>query len=163
MKANYHTHSKYCGHASGEVEEYVKVAIERGIETLGFSCHVPYPFNNGYVSGYRIQLSDHEKYVNDVASRLGGVSARFEKIVEGKMGSSLEIPNVRSTSVSFKESFLALPPRAKGGNFIVPFGKAIDGTNINANFIKFPHLLVSGTTGSGKSVYLNSLLTTLII
>lgn len=66
MKANYHTHSKYCGHASGEVEEYVKVAIERGIETLGFSCHVPYPFNNGYVSGYRIQLSDHEKYVNDV-------------------------------------------------------------------------------------------------
>lgn len=110
-----------------------------------------------------VSVSSIEKYVNDVASRLGGVSARFEKIVEGKMGSSLEIPNVRSTSVSFKESFLALPPRAKGGNFIVPFGKAIDGTNINANFIKFPHLLVSGTTGSGKSVYLNSLLTTLIM
>ena len=66
MKANYHTHSKHCGHASGEAEDYVLRAIERGLDTIGFSCHVPYPFNNGYVSGFRIQLEDHEKYVSDI-------------------------------------------------------------------------------------------------
>ena len=66
MKANYHTHSKYCGHASGEAEEYVLRAIERGLDTIGFACHVPYSFNNGYVSGFRIQPEDHEKYINDV-------------------------------------------------------------------------------------------------
>ena len=66
MKANYHTHSKYCGHAYGEAEEYVISAIERGLDTIGFACHVPYSFNNGYVSGFRIKPEDHEKYVNEV-------------------------------------------------------------------------------------------------
>ncbi len=66
MKANYHTHSRYCGHALGMAEDYVKVAIERGLDTIGFACHVPYPFGNGYRSGFRIQLEDHEKYVKDI-------------------------------------------------------------------------------------------------
>ncbi len=66
MKANYHTHSKYCRHAYGEAEEYVLAAIERGLDTIGFACHVPYPFNNGYVSDFRIQAEDHEKYVNEI-------------------------------------------------------------------------------------------------
>ena len=66
MKANYHTHSKYCGHAYGEAEEYVISAIERGLDTIGFACHVPYPFNNGHISGFRIQAEDHEKYVSEV-------------------------------------------------------------------------------------------------
>ena len=66
MKANYHTHSVYCGHAWGTAEDYVKVAIERGLDTLGFACHVPYPFNNGHDSGFRIRLEDHEKYVTEI-------------------------------------------------------------------------------------------------
>ncbi|MBR6807341.1 MAG: histidinol-phosphatase [Clostridia bacterium] len=67
MKANYHTHTVYCGHSADDsVEEYVKVAVERGLDTLGFACHVPYIFADGFLSDIRIQLEDHEKYVRDV-------------------------------------------------------------------------------------------------
>ena len=43
MIRNYHTHTKRCGHASGEDEEYVLAAIKKGIKVLGFTDHIPYP------------------------------------------------------------------------------------------------------------------------
>lgn len=43
MRANYHTHTARCGHATGMDEEYVKAAIESGIRVLGFSDHIPWP------------------------------------------------------------------------------------------------------------------------
>ncbi len=43
QKFNYHTHTYLCGHAYGEIEEYIKNAIEGGITELGFSDHMPNP------------------------------------------------------------------------------------------------------------------------
>ena len=43
MKANYHTHTYRCNHASGKEREYIENAIRAGMDTLGFSDHVPYP------------------------------------------------------------------------------------------------------------------------
>ena len=110
-----------------------------------------------------VSVSYIEKYVNDLSSRLGGVLARFEKIVQGKTSSALEIPNQRSMMVGYKDCFLKLPKKGDGADLYVPFGKSIDGTNIGANLTKFPHLLVSGASGSGKSVYVNSLIITLLM
>ena len=58
MYANFHTHTYLCRHASGEPEEYVKTAIKNGLKVLGFSDHVPYPFTNGYHSGFRMEVSE---------------------------------------------------------------------------------------------------------
>ena len=44
MKANYHTHTARCGHATGTGEDYVLAAIEQGFDELGFSDHVPWPY-----------------------------------------------------------------------------------------------------------------------
>ena len=44
MKANYHTHTARCGHATGTDEEYVLAAIEQGFDELVFSDHVPWPY-----------------------------------------------------------------------------------------------------------------------
>ncbi|MFR5796189.1 MAG: PHP domain-containing protein [Christensenellales bacterium] len=44
MKANYHTHTARCGHATGTDEDYVLAAIEQGFDELGFSDHVPWPY-----------------------------------------------------------------------------------------------------------------------
>ena len=44
---NYHTHTKYCGHAKGDVEDYVKEAVNLNIEELGISDHAPIPLNHG--------------------------------------------------------------------------------------------------------------------
>ena len=43
LKNNYHTHSKYCNHAIGEMEDYVLVAINNNFEELGFTDHMPVP------------------------------------------------------------------------------------------------------------------------
>jgi len=40
---DYHVHTRYCGHATGEMEEYVRAGIEAGLAEIGFSCHYPYP------------------------------------------------------------------------------------------------------------------------
>ena len=41
---DYHIHTKYCNHASGEMEEYVQAAIQKNLKEMGFACHIPYEF-----------------------------------------------------------------------------------------------------------------------
>lgn len=55
MIANYHTHTRRCGHASGEDEEYAQSALEAGIEILGFSDHTPYFFHTENYSNFRMR------------------------------------------------------------------------------------------------------------
>lgn len=63
MKANYHTHTWRCNHASGTEREYIETAIEHGIEILGFSDHTPYPFPGGYTSSFRMHVDQIDDYV----------------------------------------------------------------------------------------------------
>ena len=103
-----------------------------------------------------------EKLISDISIRLGGVSARFTPIVFGESYSGLEIPNATITTVSFKEVFDSLP-NVKKHPLSVAFGKDISGNVVEADFDEFPHLLVAGTTGSGKSIYIHSIISTLIM
>ena len=66
MIANYHTHTRRCGHAVGEDRDYVETAIARGLRELGFSDHVPMPFADGHESSFRIPRRLLEDYVNSV-------------------------------------------------------------------------------------------------
>lgn len=100
--------------------------------------------------------------VDDLSRRLGGVPARFEPVVEGQIYSGLEIPNATITSVGFKEVYEKLPD-SKKHPLSVAFGKNISGEVICADFNEFPHLLVAGTSGSGKSIFIHSLITTLVM
>lgn len=65
-RANLHTHTKRCMHATGEDREYVEKAIEAGYEVLGFSDHVPYRFENGYVSPIRMSMDEVEGYTTSI-------------------------------------------------------------------------------------------------
>lgn len=109
-------------------------------------------------------VSQVARYMTDLNIRLGGTGARFEQVVRGKTTSGLEIPNTFTSSVSFKEMFLALPDNSDGSkNMYVPFGKAISGECMSANMADFPHMLVAGTTGSGKSVFVNGMILSLVM
>lgn len=103
-----------------------------------------------------------EQLVEDLSIRLEGVNARFANVVEGQRYSGIEIPNAKITTVSFKEVFEALPD-VKKHPLAVVFGKSIDGKYISADFDEFPHVLVAGTTGSGKSIFTHSIVSTLIM
>lgn len=65
-RANYHTHTKRCGHATGTDREYVERAIAAGFDTLGFSDHAPMPFPDGHESGFRMKLAATADYFTSV-------------------------------------------------------------------------------------------------
>lgn len=109
-----------------------------------------------------VTMKNVERLVDDISMRLGGVTARFTPIVAGESYSGLEVPNAKITTVSFKEVFDSLPD-VKKHPLSVAFGKDISGNVIQADFDEFPHLLVAGTTGSGKSIYIHSIIATLIM
>ena len=128
---------------------------------------------NSYIVGpsvtrYNIDYSSNvsvksvEARTEDLARHLGGVAARFEGVVAGQTYSGLEVPNAKITAVSFKEVYEQLPD-SKKHPLAVAFGKAIDNKVVNADFNDFPHVLVAGTTGSGKSVFTHSVICTLIM
>lgn len=104
-----------------------------------------------------------DNYVNDICIRLGGVNARFTPIVQGKTSSGLEIANVVSSMVNFKDCVAALNRLSKSKPTSIPFGKDINNELLTVDLAETPHLLVSGTTGSGKSIFVHSLLMTLIM
>ena len=67
MKANYHTHTARCGHAEGSDEAYVLAAIEQGFEELGFSDHVPWPYQSGFLNlGVRMDVRRLDEYLRSV-------------------------------------------------------------------------------------------------
>lgn len=66
MNYNYHTHTYRCGHADGEDEEYVKRAIECGIEYMGFSDHAPFIFPDGYEIPSHIRMADAQNYIESI-------------------------------------------------------------------------------------------------
>lgn len=104
---------------------------------------------------------DIERFVDKVSILLEGVPTRFVPIIPGESFSGIEIPNVNTTFVDFKEVFDSLP-EAKKHPLAVAFGKDVTGKILYADFDNFPHLLVTGTTGSGKSNYIHSIISTLI-
>lgn len=117
-------------------------------------------FNIEY--GTNVSANSVNRLVDDISIRLGGVTTRFEMIIEGERYSGLEIPNAVSTTVGFRQVFEQLPDAAEHPT-AVAFGVNIAGKVVYADFAEFPHVLVAGTTGSGKSIYIHSIITTLIM
>ena len=64
MKANYHTHSEYCGHAGGTLQEYIESAISHSLQALGFSEHAPFP---GNPFGMRMDFNQLPDYVSELS------------------------------------------------------------------------------------------------
>lgn len=62
--ADYHLHTKFCHHATGEMEEYVRVAVEKGLTEIGFADHAP--ASDGYDPAHRMDLSRFPEYVERI-------------------------------------------------------------------------------------------------
>ena len=67
MRANYHTHTYRCKHAGGTEEEYIKVAIDRGVQKLGFSDHAPIDYGD-FVSTCRMEYKQIDEYFDTLLS-----------------------------------------------------------------------------------------------
>jgi len=91
----------------------------------------------------------------------GDKSVRIETVVEGTDTSGIEIKNAAPMAVSFRSAFAQI--ENEPNPLLLPIGKNIDGRMITYPLDDMPHLLVAGTTGSGKSVLIHSMIMTLIM
>ncbi len=81
MKANYHTHTARCKHASGSEREYVKHAIDHGFSILGFSDHVPQPYPDNFTSGIRMSMDELPEYVDTLIKLRDEYRDRIEILI----------------------------------------------------------------------------------
>lgn len=79
MITNFHTHTYRCMHAQGTEEDYVKAAINQGVEILGFSDHAPFPDHD---FGLRMKYDELDDYLNEL-ERLKGIYGDKIKILKG--------------------------------------------------------------------------------
>ncbi|MEN2185081.1 DNA translocase FtsK [Streptococcus pneumoniae] len=99
---------------------------------------------------------------DDLALALAAKDVRIEAPIPGKSLIGIEVPNSDITTVSFRE--LWERSQTKAENFLeIPLGKAVNGTARAFDLSKMPHLLVAGSTGSGKSVAVNGIIASILM
>ena len=98
---------------------------------------------------------------DDLALALAAKGIRIEAPIPGKSLVGIEVPNQAPATVGFKELIEAMPNSERP--LEVPLGRAVTGEVVTADLTKMPHLLIAGATGSGKSVAINVILTSLLL
>lgn len=99
----------------------------------------------------------------EIALELGARDVRIQAPIPGKKTVGVELPNKSIMPVSIREILEAVPKVKDNSKLLVALGKSIMGNPIWCEIDKTPHLLVAGSTGSGKSVCINSMITSLLM
>ena len=105
-----------------------------------------------------VKVSSVVNLADDIALRLAAPGVRVEAPIPGKAAIGIEAPNLRNEMVGFKEVVDCAVVKEDASKLCVGLGKDISGNVITIDLSKMPHLLVAGSTGSGKSVCVNTLL-----
>ncbi|MCP4872664.1 MAG: DNA translocase FtsK [Proteobacteria bacterium] len=99
---------------------------------------------------------------DDLAMALRAVKVRIVAPIPGKGAVGIEIPSPQRETVYFREILASKDFRKARASLPLALGKGIDGTPVCQDMAKMPHILVAGTTGSGKSVCVNTILLSLL-
>lgn len=100
---------------------------------------------------------------DNIKMELAAKDIRIEAPIPGKNAVGIEIPNVESTAVRMNSLIKEIPEKLKDKKTIIALGKDLLGEPIFCDLQKMPHLLIAGATGSGKSVCMNTVITSLIM
>lgn len=109
-----------------------------------------------------VKVSKIVNLSDDLALALAAKDIRIEAPIPGKSLIGIEVPNKKVATIAFKDviSQMKFDPRHP---LTVPIGRDISGELITADLAKMPHLLIAGSTGSGKSVAINGIITSLLM
>ena len=146
-----------------------RVALENALEKFGVPAKVQNVVIGPTVTRYEIEMPEGisvKKILSldaDIAYALSAKGQiRIEAPIPGRSKVGIEVPNNKVAKVSIKDVLLSKEFSLSPSPLTFALGKDITGTVKVCNLQKMPHLLVAGTTGSGKSVCLNTIITSLI-
>ena len=105
-----------------------------------------------------VKVSSVVNLADDIALRLAAPGVRIEAPIPGKSAIGIEAPNTKNDTVCFREVVEDAKVRLAPSRLCIGLGKDISGDIISADLSKMPHLLVAGSTGSGKSVCINTII-----
>lgn len=140
--------------------------IKKTLDTFGIKI-IPGEVNVGpRVSQYTfkpdegVKLNQITARANDLALALASKSLRIEAPIPGKSSVGIEHPNTVAATVTLKEVITSKEFRTQKSKLTMAVGRDVAGTAYAIDLEKMPHLLIAGATGSGKSVCINTLITT---
>ncbi len=109
-----------------------------------------------------IRISKITNLADDIALNLAATHVRIEAPIPGKAAVGIEVPNIIKNSVSMRELIDTDEFNEQNSKLSAGLGKDIGGKCVFCDIAKMPHLLIAGTTGSGKSVCMNSIIVSIL-
>lgn len=161
---------EYENKKSGNRKELLSSArkLEETLNTFGVDAKVVQVSVGPSITRYELQPSPGVKVSrilalsDDIALSMAATSVRIEAPIPGKSAIGLELPNRETVPVSLREIIESSLFKNSASNITVALGKDIAGNPVVVDLAAMPHLLIAGATGSGKSVCINSIITSLL-
>jgi len=153
---------------SPEMLEFTSRLIERKLNDFGVEVKVVAAYPGPVITRYEIEPavgvkgSQITNLVKDLARALSVVSIRVVETIPGKAYMALELPNPKRQIVKLSEILSSQAYADMASPLTMAMGKDIAGKPVVADLGKMPHVLVAGTTGSGKSVAINAMILSLL-
>ena len=153
---------------SPDTLEFTSRLIEKKLSDFGVAVKVVAAYPGPVVTRYEIEPAVGVKgsqiinLVRDLARALSVMSIRVVETIPGKSCMGLEIPNPKRQMVKLTEILSSQVYADMGSPLTLAMGKDIAGHAVVADLARMPHLLVAGTTGSGKSVAINAMILSLL-
>lgn len=153
--------------------EYKKIehnidVLEQTFDSFGVDAKVVKASLGPAVTKFEIQpavgvkVSKIVSLTDDIALALAAKDVRLEAPIPGKSLIGIEVPNDAVSTVSFRD-IIEAQPNHPDKLLEVPLGRDISGNVRTADLTKMPHLLIAGSTGSGKSVAINGIITSILM
>ncbi|SFL45035.1 DNA segregation ATPase FtsK/SpoIIIE, S-DNA-T family [Paenibacillus sp. 1_12] len=154
----------------GDSLDYKAVArkLEATLESFGVKAKVLEVVRGPSVTRYEIQpdvgvkVSRIVSLTDDIALALAAKDIRMEAPIPGKAAIGIEVPNAEVSIVTMREVMETAVFQDSSAKLSITLGRDIAGQPIVGNLARMPHLLVAGATGSGKSVCINGIITSIL-
>ncbi|VYT33876.1 DNA translocase FtsK [[Clostridium] innocuum] len=144
--------------------QLIEILDQFGVKAILVATHIGPAVTKFEVKpdlGVRVNKISNLQY--DIKMALAAKDIRIEAPIPGKSAVGIEIPNVEKTSVSMKELMKNIPDKLAQSKMLFALGKDLMGNCVYGELNRMPHLLIAGATGSGKSVCVNSIITSILM